>query len=265
MSNLAGSKLKDKYKDLLHTSNNNTGISTSLKNIKCGDGDSTSLSLSNKSLAVQPASDNTSVLDVQNTSGQSLLEVDSNNSLVKSGIGAHIVNTQDKQFGVFDMQGVAGYHLPIISNPMMYSTSGAVWTGGANGSTWGSNGEDPATSLTLATEAEQLIPALWILHSNITIQEVNYVLCTENATTCNIHVMSYDVVAGSGSTAGDLSNGAVASHNTSSITTGVDRVSTGTLTNLVTDINSDKAIVVFVEVATAYDFTAQVNIKYNLR
>ena len=147
----------------------------------------------------------------------------------------------------------------------MYSNNGTVWTGGANGSAWGSNGTDPVTSLTLATQAEQLIPSLWILHSNITIQEVNYMLCTEGATSCNIHVMSYDVVAGSGSTAGDLSNGAVATHNASPITTGVDRVSTGTLTNLLTDINSDKAIVVFVEVGNDHDFTAQINIKYNLR
>ena len=33
MSNLAGNKIKEKYKDLLHTSNNNTGIDATLKNI----------------------------------------------------------------------------------------------------------------------------------------------------------------------------------------------------------------------------------------
>ena len=268
MSNLSGNKIKDKYKDLLHTSNGNTGISSSLKNIKCGDGDSTSLNLSNQSLSVKPSSDNTSVLDVQNLSGQSLLSVDSTNSTIKSGIGAHIVNTQSKSFGIFDMQGQNGYHKPLICNPAMYSNGGTTWTGEPNGAGWGGNGADPADSLTLTTAAEQLVPSLWILPSNITIQSIQYIVCAESATAVQIHVMSYDIQSGSSATAGDLSNGVVLSHtpSASSVTVGVDRVSTGTLTNLITSVNSGKVIVIFVEDdGGSNDFTAQVNIKYNLR
>ena len=43
MASFTGSSIKNVYKDILHTSNSNTGISTSIKQITCGDGDTTSL------------------------------------------------------------------------------------------------------------------------------------------------------------------------------------------------------------------------------
>ena len=268
MYNLAGNKIKEKYKDLLHTSNNNTGIDATLKNIKCGDGDSTSLYLSNKSLTVNPLADNTTVFEVKNLTGQSLFSVDSTNSTIKSGVGAHVVNTQIKSFGAFDMQGNNGYHNALICNSCMVSDGGASWTGQTNGSDWGGNGAEPVTSLTLASAAEQLLPCLWVLQSNITIQAVQYILCAEASTAFQIHVMSYDIQSGSGATAGDLSSGAILSHTPSgsSVTVGDDRISIGTLTNLITDVNSGKAIVVFIEDdGQSRDFSAQINIKYNLR
>ena len=48
MASFTGSALKDVYKDILHTSNSNTGLSTTIKQITCGDGDGTSLYLSNR-------------------------------------------------------------------------------------------------------------------------------------------------------------------------------------------------------------------------
>ena len=42
MASFTGNALKDVNKDILHTNNSNTGLSTSLKQITCGDGDSTS-------------------------------------------------------------------------------------------------------------------------------------------------------------------------------------------------------------------------------
>ena len=43
-----GNALKDVYKDILHTNNSNTGLSTTIKQVTCGDGDNTSLYLSNR-------------------------------------------------------------------------------------------------------------------------------------------------------------------------------------------------------------------------
>ena len=44
MASFTGNSIKDVYKDILHTSNSNTGIGTTIKQITCGDGDTTALS-----------------------------------------------------------------------------------------------------------------------------------------------------------------------------------------------------------------------------
>ena len=96
-------------------------------------------------------------------------------------------------------------------------------------------------------------------------------MASDAASTINIHVMSYSLVAGAGSTAGDLSSGAVLaqtgsnSSSLSPVTTGADRISNGTLTINTADVASGKAIVLFAEASDTDDMTIQVNIKYHLR
>ena len=41
MASFTGKPMKDVYKDILHTDNSNSGLSTTIKQIKCGDGDAT--------------------------------------------------------------------------------------------------------------------------------------------------------------------------------------------------------------------------------
>ena len=84
-------------------------------------------------------------------------------------------------------------------------------------------------------------------------------------------VMQYDIVAGAGSTAGDLTNGVVLAQtgsdasSLSPITTGADRVSNGTLTINTANVNDGVAIVCFAEASDTDDMTLQLNIKYHLR
>ena len=59
MASFTGSSIKDVYKDILHTSNSNTGIGSTIKQITCGDGDTTSLYLSDRNAKIQPAVDST--------------------------------------------------------------------------------------------------------------------------------------------------------------------------------------------------------------
>ena len=99
MASFTGSALKDVYKDILHTSNSNTGLSTTIKQITCGDGDGTSLYLSNRNAKVQPSADSTTNTVIYDADGNALLTVDSTNDLVKAGIGQHTINTQTKTFG----------------------------------------------------------------------------------------------------------------------------------------------------------------------
>ena len=269
MASFTGSALKDVYKDILHTSNSNTGLSTSIKQITCGDGDGTSLYLSNRNAKIRPASDTTTNTVIYDADGNALVTVDSTNDLVKAGIGQHTVNTQFKSFGLFDFSPTAGEHHPLMNNSWMPEVS--VYTGHVNGGAWGGTGTNPSTSLTVASASYQLIPVLWVLQGNITIDEVHYIMSSNAASTVNLHIMSYTIVTGSGATAGDLANGAVlgqtgsADDDLSPVTTGDDRTSNGTLTINTANVNSGKAIVVFAEASDTDDVSINLNIKYHLR
>ena len=271
MASFTGNALKDVYKDILHTSNSNTGLSTTIKQITCGDGDGTSLYLSNQAVKCLPAADGTRSFLIEDKDGNDLLAVDSTNDLVKLGIGQHTANTQFKSFGVFDFSPTAGYHYPLSCSPMIQSAGGDEYDSDVNAGDWGSNGANPVTSLTVATVSKELVPSLWLLQQNITIDQIQYIMSSDAASTINIHLMAYGIVTGAGSTAGDLTSGVVlaqtgsGSGSLSPVTTGADRVSNGTLTINTADINSGKALVVFAEASDTDDFTIQVNIKYHLR
>jgi len=266
-----GKSLKEVYKDILHTENSNSGISTSIKQITCGDGDKTSLYLSTQNLKVQPDTDSTTNTVIYDKDGNALVTVDSTNDLVKAGIGQHTLNTQFKSFGLWDFSPTAGEHHNLTTAPMITSASDADFDGEVNNSAWGGTGTNPATSLTISSDAKELVPSLWILQQNITLDSVQYIIASDAASTVNIHIMSYDIVAGAGSTAGDLTNGAVIGQTGSSagslsaVTSGADRISSGTLTINTADIGSGKAIVLFAEASDTDDMTLQVNIKYHLR
>ena len=271
MASFTGSSIKDVYKDILHTSNSNTGLSTTIKQITCGDGDATSLYLSTRNAQIKPSADTTTNTVIYDADGNALLTVDSTNDLVKAGIGQHTLNSQFKSFGLWDFSPAAGEHHNLTTSPTITTASDADYTGEVNGSAWGGTGTNPATSLTIASAALELVPSVWLLQQNITLDSIQYKMTSDEASTINIHVMSYDLQSGSGSTAGDLSNGAVlaqtgsADDDLSPVTTGADRVSNGTLTINTADVASGKAIVLFAEASDTDDMTVQVNIKYHLR
>ena len=271
MASFTGKPMKDVYKDLLHTDNSNTGLSTTIKQIKCGDGDSTSLYMSDRNVKIQPAADNTTNTVVYDADGNALLTVDSTNDLIKAGIGQHIVNTQYKGFGLFDFLPVANTHYPLIHSSMIQSASGDEYDGDVNGSDWAGTGTNPATSLTISSASKEFIPGLWHLRSNIYIDEIDYVMASADASTVGLQLVWYDIVTGAGNTAGDLSSGYVVAQtgsNSSSITpvvTGADRISTGTLTINYNQVNSGKVLVLFAQSSDTDKMTVQVNIKYHLR
>ena len=271
MASFTGKPMKDVYKDILQTDNSNTGLSTTIKQIKCGDGDTTALYLSSRNAKVQPGVDTTTNTAIYDADGNALVVVDSTNDLVKLGIGQHTANTQFKEFGLWDFSPSAGEHHNLTTSPMITSASDGDFTGEVNGSAWGGTGTNPVTSLTVASAALELVPSLWILPQNITIDAVQYIMASDAASSVNIHIMSYTVTSGSGSTAGDLSSGAVlaqtgsADDSLSPVTTGADRISNGTLTINTANVDSGKAIVVFAEASDTDDMPVQVNIKYHLR
>ena len=121
MASFTGNSIKDVYKDILHTNNSNTGIANTLKQITCGDGDATAFHLSARNVKVQPNADTTTNTVIYDADGNALLTVDSTNDLVKAGLGQHIVNTQIKEFGLWDFSPTAGSHHALTCNSFIHS------------------------------------------------------------------------------------------------------------------------------------------------
>ena len=72
------------------------------------------------------------------------------------------------------------------------------------------------------------------------------------------------MASGTGSGAGDLSDGTLLAHNGSTLTTGNDRVTTTTLTIDSANVAADKVVLAFIEnVGATTDLTAQLIVKYH--
>ena len=272
MASFTGKPMKDVYKDILQTDNSNTGLSKTIKQIKCGDGDTTALYLSNRNAKIQPGADSTTNTAIYDADGNALVVVDSTNDLVKLGIGQHTANTQFKSFGLWDFSPTIGEHHHLVSQPGLPPTaSDDDFDGEVNNTAWGGTGDNPSDSLTITSDAKELVAGLWIVQGNIYIDEIQYILSTAAVSTIGIQVMSYAIVSGAGGTAGDLSSGDVISQtgadgdNITPVVTGDDRITNGTLTVNFPSVNSGRAIVVFAESSDADDMTVHINIKYHLR
>ena len=95
---LTGKSPSETYKDILYVDNSNTGIDGTKRSVKSGDGSSSSLLVSDRGLQVKSSTDNTTVLDVQDSGGNTKFLVDTTNDYVKAN-GLH-VNTQYANFGI---------------------------------------------------------------------------------------------------------------------------------------------------------------------
>ena len=249
----------------------NTGVDSTTRILEDGAGQSTSISLSDDVLSVQPVTDNTTgTMLVKNQGGSNILSVDTTNSRVL--VGASQVNcmTLFKGFGIWDANMVAGsHHLLDAGNFRHYSGAGSI-----NPKAFGT-GASPDTSVTIASDPEIYLTSYWLLSNNITLDEVQIIAACDGDTTMNFHVLSLDVVTGSGSTAGDLSagvynaaNGSFSAGNPSlsPITVGENEITITTLTIDTADINSGKVVLATAEnVGGTDDVTCQLNIKYHIR
>ena len=248
------------YKDITYVDNANNGVTTSLKQIKTGNGSSTALQVSDRALLVKSATDNTSALEVQNSSGSSKLLVDTTNSYVKAN-GVHI-HTMYKDFGVFDYSPTQGNHQPMITNNMMFSDSGIDWAT----STLGGTGTDPATSFDVSAHASHsivLLPCYWYVMDAISIDEIRVLARCDSSENLNFHVYSYDL--DTSTNYGDLSNGTLLAHIGSVLSATNNTIKTDTLAIDSATVSAGKVIMAFVENEDGTgDITAQLNIKYHI-
>lgn len=259
----ANKKLSAVYKDILHTDNSNTGISTSLKQIKCGDGDATALHLSTNAAKVQPASDSTTNAVIYDADGNALFTVDSTNDLVKAGVGQHIVNTQYHQFQLSQVAGqgaTAGLHTLLTSGSGITDSALALGAPNSMGS-----GTDPATSLTLSNNAFSQLRYFWYIHDNISIDAVHSLEAADAATgdTTRFHLFEYDYTDGSSNV---LTNGTLVAHSADQVNAGYEQMYYNTWTIDSASISSGKVILCTMEADTVNsDYLADVTVKYHLR
>ena len=257
---LTNKTIASSYGDILQVDNSGSGRTANGTAIKDGLGQTTALTLGSDKVKITPSSDSTTAVVIENASGTDLLVVDSSNSSIKAGTTQSYVNTQINDFGVFDMSPTADTHHPMVAMSGLDSVSNTDWTP----STAFGTGTDPATTLSISSGAENIVPVLWYVPTAITIDEVRVIASTDAADTLNFHLFSYAIGTGTGSGAGDLTDGTLLAHNGSTLTTGDDRITTTTLTVDSANTAADRVILAFVEnVGDTNDITAQLIVKYH--
>ena len=250
--------------DLAMNQTTNTGVDATTRLVHDGAGQSTSISLSDDVLKVQPVNDSTAGTLLCNTSGgDTIFSVDTDNSKVLVNAGQTAANTQYALFGhnyVDASAFVANTHYPIS-----FVMGGGVSTNDIDFGT----GTDPDDSFTTANTdtqyASQIVPMIWRLPDNITISSISHIEGADNATgdTTRMHLKSFDFTSGSTSC---LTNGALLAHNSDVTNAGNEQAYLSTWTVDSADVNADKAILCFFRSDSVNsDFSVAVTIKYFIR
>ena len=265
MPTFQGNPFSNFYKRILQINqSSNTGVDATTRTIESGDGVSTSLSLSDDVLQVQPQNDDTTgTFLVKNSSGTELLKVDSTNSLVKAL--DHNVNTQYVNFGIGSgdaQQFTANNHYAIPFSSNAHSSAFSLPTFGT--------GTDPATSLTTAegtgTRASDVVPVIWRVPDDITIDEIKHFEGADAATgdTTRMHLMSYTFTSGSTSC---LTSGAVIANTSADNTNaGSEQAYLKDWTINTANVDAGKVLLcMFRSDSVNSDFSISVTIKYHLR
>ena len=256
---LTGKSPSETYKDIAYVDNSNNGVTTSLKEVKTGSGSSTALQVSDRSLLVKSATNNTTALSIQNASGSSKFLVDTTNDTVKA-LGVS-VNTQYVHFGIGSGDAVwlgtaADTHYAVPFNSI--ATQGLVG---------GGTSTDPATSFTIATTADDMVGVLWYVMDDITIDRIVWWAANDHGTgdVMRTHLMSYTIDSANGSTSGDLSSGAVVAYSSDITGAGNEQSYYNQMTISSANIDAGKALLFFIRTdSTAVDITINATIKYHI-
>tara|TARA_R100001510_G_C7655746_1_gene215089 strand:+ start:1082 stop:1858 length:777 start_codon:yes stop_codon:yes gene_type:complete len=255
---LTNKTLKDTYVDLLQLDNSNSGTPTTLKNVKDGAGVSTALMISDDQVRILPTNDNTSSsLQVRAKSGGIVLSVDTTNELVSAS--GNIVNTQYAYFSVVTTHFSSAaannhYAIPFV-NGNNSSTLSYIDLG---------TGTDPVTSFTTSTDAFKLVPTMWYIPDNMTIDAVYSLEGADAATgdTTRMHLMSYDFTSGATSC---LTNGTLLAHNSDVTNAGYEQPYLSTWTVDSSDVVAGKVVLAaFRSDSNNSDYSLTIKVKYHL-
>jgi len=259
---LTGKTKAASYKDLLQVNNSNNGVDATARIVKDGEGTASAINIAEDILMVQPKDDdNTDVFSVRDKDGNRLLQVDSSNDLVKAGIGLHIANTQIQQFGFSSASALPSSTNTWTALPAGQRLGGAAVEFGTGGT--------PATTLTISSTADDVVPCFFYVPVNITIDSCNVWLGADAASGDDVKfsVMSYDVVTTAGATAGDLSSGTENCVSAGILTgAGYEQAYFKQLTVSSANVAAGKVIMAFVhQTGTNSDLSINMQLVYHLR
>ena len=250
--------------DLAIDQSGNTGVDATTRKIQDGFGNNTSTSLSADVLLVQPETDDTTAsMLVKNNGGDTILAVDTTNKKVLAGAGQFAVNTNYAIFGVnyIDFSGsAANKHYPIP-----FAMGGGTLTNDVDFGT-GTDPDDTFTTADTDTQyASQIVPMMWRLPDNITIDSVTSIegadAPTGDVTRC--HLKSFTFTAGSTSC---LTAGALLAHNSDVTNAGNEQAYLSTWTIDSADVDAGKVILAFMRSDSINsDYSVTVTVKYHLR
>ena len=257
--------------DIAYVDNTNSGVDATLRSLKTGNGNTSSLTLSTNALTVKPQNTDGRAFDIQNKAGDTVFSVNSSTKRVKAN-GIDVARS-NRTFGLYDLSpNAAGDHIPLATSSFLTCSGSTAFSpneinGGVQPFGTGTN---PATSLTITSEAKFILPCYWQLSNHgIEITNVSYKITSDSNITANIHVASYTIVAGSGSTSGNLTSGAFhaltgsATDSLSPVTSKDTQISNGSLTILEGTVAKDKVVICTVEnVTDTSDITIELNIEY---
>ena len=259
---LTGKTLAASYKDILQVDNSNSGVTTSLKNVKDGEGTQSALNISDDNVRIVPNNDDsTFTLQVRTNSGTVVLAVDTTNELVVAS--GNNVNTQYATFTIGNNEASAfgdDTHQAIPFSNANYGISSGIPNFGTS--------TDPATSFTTAegtaTRASDLVPVMWYISDAISIDSITSIEGADTATgdTTRMHLFSYDFTSGSTSA---LTNGTLLGHNSDVTNAGSEQAYLSSWTVDSAAVAAGKVILAFFKSdSISSDYSISITVKYHL-
>jgi len=263
MPTFTGKPFSSFYKNIPNINQSgNTGVDSTTRVLHDGAGNSTSISLSDDVLSVQPVNDDSvGSLLVKSQGGSNILAVDTTNSKVLVGASQVAANTQYVHFGIDSTEAGSflantHYMIPFSSNTIGSSSDHTIGTG-----------TDPDLSLTISTSADGVVGAMWYVLDNITIDQVIWWSGSTSATgeVTRVHLVSYTVDTGNGTTGGDLSSGVIVADGGDITNAGYEQAYYQSLTIQSADVDAGKAVFFIFRQDGTDNHAINVTVKYHIR
>ena len=259
-----GKSPSEYYKnDLTINQSTNTGVDATTRLVHDGAGQSTSISLSDDVLSVQPVNDNTTAtMLVKNQSGSNILAVDTTNSLVKIGTSQVNATTMYQRFSATNHTAVSDTHYA-MGLPLADFSSIGLTEDTALGT-----GTDPATTLDISAataESTVWVNCYWYLPDAITLDSAIALSGAHaaNNRAHNFHIMAYTLDTSTNH--GDLSAGAVVADSSATSDIDEDVIKTTALTIQTANIAAGKVLIATYETDQGLLSSSQMIVKYHLQ